>query len=906
MVMKKIITLIIFNFYLIIAQAPKEIQQAKDYMNKMGLTVKEAKEIAKNNGYSDKQIESAIKKNKDDSKINSKPEEIDLSKLESFSIPTTDNKNVRQDNSLLLIESKEQTQIEKTTLKNSLLSKNEDLIYFGYATFEGDPSLFQGSSVGALNPEYLIGPGDEIIIMLWGETQFRQVFSVNREGFIFIPEIGQVFVNGLNLNLLESKLYKVLSQAYASLNPAIDKPTTFLDISLGNLRPLRIQVMGEVAQPGAYVVSPSATLFSALYYFNGPTTLGSLRDIQLIRRGKKIASIDFYDYLLTGEKIKDQNLQLDDVIFIPRRLKTVRIEGEINREGIYELKPEEHLSDLISISGDLKVTAYLGRTQIERIAPFKERIELGKDRILLDVDLKDVLKNESLIQLQDGDQIKVYSIQEKIQNIVTIDGAISRPGAYQLSKMLKISDLIKKADGINSDAFLDRFNITRINDDLTERLIQLNLKKALSLDPLHNIYLKEFDKIEIFATSKMVTGNFVSIEGYARVKGRFPLKENMKIYDLLFLAGGFFDDKFKNRAYLKRADLFRFNKNQITRKIISFNLGEVLSSSTSNENLLLEPGDIIKIYKKDLFISEKYVLIDGDVVIPGNKVYKTNMTLKDILLSSGGLKGGFESYKVEIAKRDTSKQSLKKYADIISFNIDNNYRVSQVEKLLKFKNLFLKVDSNFVISPFDLITIKADIYFKGFKEIIISGEVLYPGKYVILSPSDKITDIINRAGGLRPLAYPESSQYIRNGQKINISLSSILKNPDSNLNFSVQDNDKINIGSQPKTVIVKGEANKTGINKFVPGKNLNYYLKQAGGLTRYADKNHIWIEYPNGDSKKYRRFSIFYPEIIDGTVIVIGKKEEMEPFDKTEFAKELTTILANLAQAVAVVVLAGR
>ena len=242
------------------------------------------------------------------------------------------------DESGLNMESKAQLAIDGST-------------YFGYDIFSRDPALFQSTSVGVVDPDYLIGPGDEIIVMLWGETQFRQVLTVDREGFVFIPEIGQVFVNGLNLNLLESKLFRVFSQSYASLNPQSRTPTTFLDLSLGNLRPLRIQILGEVAQPGAYTVSPSATLFSSLYYFNGPTTLGSLREIQLIRGGKKIASIDFYDYLLTGKKPKDQKLQLDDVIFIPRRLKTVSIKGEINRSGIYELKPEESLTDLITMAG---------------------------------------------------------------------------------------------------------------------------------------------------------------------------------------------------------------------------------------------------------------------------------------------------------------------------------------------------------------------------------------------------------------------------------------------------------------------------------------------------------------------------------------------------------------------------
>ena len=144
-----------------------------------------------------------------------------------------------------------------------------------------------------MDPNYVISPGDEIIVMLWGETQFRQVLTVNREGFIFIPDIGQVFVNGFNLNLLESKLFKVLSQSFASLSPKSGEATTFLDISLGNLKPLRIQVLGEINQPGAYTVSPSTTLFTSLYYFNGPSTLGSLRDIRLIRNGKRLHQLTF-------------------------------------------------------------------------------------------------------------------------------------------------------------------------------------------------------------------------------------------------------------------------------------------------------------------------------------------------------------------------------------------------------------------------------------------------------------------------------------------------------------------------------------------------------------------------------------------------------------------------------------
>ena len=380
-----------------------------------------------------------------------------------------------------------------------------------------------------------------------GETQFRQVLKVDREGFVFIPEIGQVFVNGLNLNLLESKLFRVLSQSYASLNTQNGAPTTFLDVSLGNLRPLRIQVLGEVAQPGAYTISPSATLFSALYYFNGPTTSGSLRDIHLIRDGKKIASIDFYDFLLTG-KPDDQKLQLDDVIFIPRRLKTVTIQGAVNRNGVYELKQEETLKNLIEIAGSLKITAYLNRLQIDRIVSFDDRTDLGMDRTYNDVNLRKILESDDDYLLQDGDHVQIFSILDMRQNIVDIKGAITRPGSYDLGESLKLSDLIQKAEGLLGDAYLERVDVVRTKTDFTEQLIKLNLKEVLERGQ-SDIELKGMDRIRVYGISEMVPKSYVSIVGHVKRQGRMLLQDNMTLYDLIFKAGGFIDEEFKNKLF---------------------------------------------------------------------------------------------------------------------------------------------------------------------------------------------------------------------------------------------------------------------------------------------------------------------------------------------------------------------
>ena len=477
----KLILLISFLY----PQNSKQIEQVKQFIKDSGMSNDKAKNIARSQGYTEKQIESAVK-NAENQSLPSESTALDIIESSAQDLQARNSLDQNKNPEMIYKGSVLNENGEKS---NSSEIKSDELIdpedfqiesqnpnirqfgltpYFGYDIFNGDPALFQSTTLGAVDPNYTIGPGDEIIVMLWGETEFRQVFSVNREGFIFLPDVGQVFVNGLNLNLLESKLFKVLSQSFASLNNQGGKATTFLDVSLGNLRPLRIQVLGEVAQPGAYTVQPSTSIFSSLYYFNGPTNLGSLRDIRLIRNEEVIASIDFYDYLFTGKKFKDEKLQLDDVIFIPKRLNAVTINGEIIRPGIYELKKEESLNDLIKMSGGLKQTAYLDRAQIDRIVPFKDRDLIGMDRVVLDVDLNKTLYNGENFEIQDGDVISIFSILNNRQNVVHISGSITRPGFYELTDSLKLYDIILKADSLLGDAYLDRLDLNRTKPDFSQ------------------------------------------------------------------------------------------------------------------------------------------------------------------------------------------------------------------------------------------------------------------------------------------------------------------------------------------------------------------------------------------------------------------------------------------------------
>ena len=1018
--MKKITFTLIFIFVSLFGQTDSQIRQAKEMMKSSGMSESQAKAVAKSKGYTDKQIDAAIKKEK-----SKKAEAIPTSDNHStVGLPDlgATNQITQEENAidqnvdspdneisdeLSIMGDEELDIIDEKNLESELQPKRSKLGHFGYDIFKRDPAIFQATSVGAVDPDYLIGPGDELIVMLWGETQFRQVLSVDREGFVFIPEVGQVFVNGLNLKLLESKLFRVLSQSYASLNPQGRKPTTFLDVSLGNLRPLRVQVLGEVAQPGAYTVSPSATLFSSLYYFNGPTTLGSLRDIRLIRAGKEIASIDFYDYLLTGKKPNDHKLQLDDVIFIPKRLKTVTIEGEVNRPGIYEAKPNENITDLIKMAGDLKITAYLERAQIDRIVPFEEREKVGMDRMFRDVNLENVLKDKNGFPLQDGDRIQVFSVLDLRTNVAVIQGAVTRPGSYDLGEFLTLSSLIEKADGLLGDAYLDRVDIVRIKDDFTEQLIKLDLNKVLSGNPENDIELQGLDRIRIYGMTEMVPSNYVSIRGHVKRPGKFLLQENMTLYDLIFKSGGFVDDEFKKRAYLKRAelvrvsddsvtkeiipfnlglvldknglanellksndaiqiyslsdvkgttkyasvsghvkkpgryelfeenmtaydllfktggfsdkewkekahleraDLLRLNDDQITRTISKFNLGELLDSPESKVNFLLEPDDIIKIYNKDVFISVKPLTINGSVKNPGKYELKDKMCLKDLILEAGGISENVYRYKVEVARIDPNNTDSETYATILTMAMDeelciineNGMKKSQMVKPIKPGN------GMFFLQPYDIITVRPDPKFLMQKTVSVDGAVWYPGSYVIQSQNETITDIIKRAGGIRPEAYPMGSSFSRAGVDIQLSYEKILKNPKSKDNFTVKNGDKISIHEHPELIYIRGEVNSPGAYKYIQGENLRYYISNSGDYTPDADVANVYIQFPDGTSRRHSKWVPWSPKIPDGSIITIATKKEEEPINKTELARDIAGIFADFAQVIAMVLIAGK
>ena len=599
-----------------------------------------------------------------------------------------------------------------------------DLRYFGYDMFQRDPAIFQGSGLGALDPGYNIGPGDEIIIMLWGETQFRQVLIVDREGFVFIPEVGQVFVNGLTMNLLESKLFKVLSQKYSSLIAANGgNPTTFLDVSLGNLRPLRILVVGEVNQPGAYQVSPATTIFTSLYYFNGPKPLGSLRDIRLIRNSKTTASIDFYDYLLSGKKMNDLRLQLDDTIFIPPRGKTVTINGEINRPAIYELKDKEGLLDLVSIAGDFTTKAHLDRIQIDRIVPAEQRKTLGMERMVIDVNMNHLQAVGTHLELLDGDTIIVFPVQDLRENYVDISGNVSRPGRYEIKEKLKVNDLVELADGIISDTYLEMAHLVRFNNDLTREMFELHLGQALQKNEQDNMVLQPHDSLIIFNKNNILNAfKSVNILGAVKSPGEYIFYDRMTINELLVQAGGFAKNVYKVKLEVMRVDpqTTSLNKFGNSLEMQDFVTIEEFGQISQNEKFnTLQPHDIVFVRADPNFKLNQLVSVTGAVTFPGEyALLSPKEHVSDLVKRAGGI------------TQDAYPEASALIRDSIEVNID----------LLKImKNPGSNID-------FDVLSGDEIHIYKHPNMVFIYGEVNNSGAYKYI-PGRSVNKYINEAGG---------------------------------------------------------------------------------------------------------------------------------------------------------------
>jgi polysaccharide biosynthesis/export protein len=510
---------------------------------------------------------------------------------------------------------------------------------FGYNIFQYSASTFQPVLNVATPPTYVLGPGDEVTISMWGETKLNLQIPVNREGSIIIPDVGPLHASGMTIQQVRDKMLRRMTAVYSSLHNGESGATSFLDVSLGKLRTLQIFVLGEAQKPGGYSLSSLSTALHALYLSGGPTMNGSLRNIQVVRGGKIFETLDFYDYALRPDKSKDIRLQDGDIVFIKPAGKRVALAGVVVRPAIYELSASETLGDVLGLAGGLRFNAYIDRTHIERMIPFNERKEYKHN--YLDFDLRFTSHQEfetSKFEMRDGDVVSVFKVDSIPENRVTITGSVKKPGQFELKPGMHIKDLILEADSLKRNTFSERGVLFRLLSNLRHELISFNPRLALLNDIANNRELKNEDSVVIYKESQFFPEHMVSVGGSVRNQGQYLRRDSMTIADLVLLAGGLEEGASREGWELARLDSSAIGALSLVKQ---FNVSENYWEDNFCSHFILHDFDHLMIPSNPKYNTQRVVGIWGYVLYPGAYALQNEgEKLSSIIKRAGGIRPG--------------------------------------------------------------------------------------------------------------------------------------------------------------------------------------------------------------------------------------------------------------------------
>lgn len=418
---------------------------------------------------------------------------------------------------------------------------------YGYALFAANVSTFAPVDDTPVGPDYVIGPGDDLIINAWGTTDGLMARTVDRNGRIVLPKVGDLRVWGLTFAQVDRLIREQLSRYFRGYQTSI---------TMGRLRTIRVHVVGEACQPGSYVLSSLSNLTTALFSAGGPTKLGSLRDIRLMRNGRLVGALDLYDFLQRGDRARDYRLESGDTIFVPTVGEVAAVAGAVKRPAIYELRGDVRVADLVTMAGGVTPSSYLKRVQIVRSLPSAERVTL-------DVDLSAYyLKQDgrSNPPVNGGDLVLIHRSDPRVYNAVKVEGAVKYPGAYELKPMMRLSQLLPP-ERLLPEAFLEAVEIARRRPDHSLEVIQANLKKAWSGDGEQDLMLRPLDEITI--RTELREAGTITLTGQVVRPGKYVIASGERLSSILERAGGFTERAHLKGAVFARASLRRIEQEQL-------------------------------------------------------------------------------------------------------------------------------------------------------------------------------------------------------------------------------------------------------------------------------------------------------------------------------------------------------
>lgn len=642
---------------------------------------------------------------------------------------------------------------------------------FGYDLFKGAPTTFAPATDIPVPADYIIGPGDTIILQFFGKENARYSLVVTREGMVQIPKIGPVSAAGQRFSELQKKWQNYINKKMIGVRASI---------TMGRLRSIRVFILGEAERPGSYTVSALSTMTNALFVSGGIKHIGSLRQIQLKRGGQLITELDLYDLLLKGDTSGDVRLQPGDVIFVPPVGRTVGIAGAVRRPAIYELRNEKSVNELINIAGGLLPTALKESAQLERI-------NSGGDRVVIDVNLTDI--NGLTMVLSDGDVLQVRSVLDRVEKVVKLAGHVERPGSYQWRKGMRLTDLVDSVDDLKPRPDLNYVLIKReLPPDRRIEVHSVNLAQAFeNRDSEENIQLQARDEVVVFSLTENRADllrpivaqlrlqarsddpeHVVAIGGQVAFPGEYPLEKGMKVSELL-RAGG----NLTQQAYRLEAEMIRYqvieNKVRETSRI-PLDLAAIMKGDATHDREL-RPFDTVNVKQVAEWWDRETIEIRGEVMFPGRYVVEKGETLSELIERVGGfteraflkgailvreelrakeqeqldrlrerLKGDLASISLQQMQEDTKKQEALAMAQGLLTQMEGTKAVGRL--VIDLEAIVNGVKTDIVLQNNDRIFIPDNP-----QEVAVLGEVNYPTSHVF---DQKLTrdDYINHSGGM--------------------------------------------------------------------------------------------------------------------------------------------------------------
>lgn len=675
---------------------------------------------------------------------------------------------------------------------------------FGRNIFTSKNLSFAPSANLPTPVNYVLGPGDEVIIDIWGTNQATIRRTISQDGTINIPDVGMISLNGMTIKQADAYMKRKLGQIYSVDG---DNAKSEIKLSLGNIRTIQVNMMGEVANPGTYYLSSLSNIYHALHKAGGVGTLGTLRDIQLIRKGKVVATIDIYDFIREG-KMNETILEEGDVINVPTYDIIVDIAGNVKRPMSYELKKGETIADLIDYAAGFTGDAYTKNIRMIR--------KNGSEYQIFTINEPEF----ATFQLLEGDALSVGAMLDRFMNRIEIKGAIFRPGTYELGDEIStVKDLIAKAEGLKGDAFTNRALITREREDLTLEILPVDI-------------------------------------------------------------------------------------------------GAILAGTA--EDVALVKNDVLYIPSIHDLNDLGSISVSGEVAKPGTFVYAENTTLEDAIMLAGGLLESASTVKIEVSRRIKNPASTEQ-TDIIGKVYTFSFKDGYV----------LDGETGFKLEPYDAVYVRRSPGYVAQTSVAISGEVIFPGSYILTHKEERLSDLVKKAGGLNSWAYVKGARLLRQmndeeyarlaaaGQvlenisdnvdvskidrsgvyNVGINLEKALAYPGSDADLVLRAGDQLIVPEYINTVKISGNVMYPNVVTYNPSMTVKDYVQMAGGYGFRTKKNKSYIIYLNGTVKKAKRWSKGVIE--PGCEIVIPEKREKE--SKLENILGISTTAASLGTMIATI-----